>query len=102
VQCFELINQRSAFHLPYPGIKEKRRTIVEYALRDAAKLIGVVAYRIVKRLAKELKEQLPSPEQIEKLLGDIRSCLSRKQPLMRLWRTQSRMKRFFGIFMICA
>jgi predicted nuclease of restriction endonuclease-like (RecB) superfamily len=52
--------------------KEKRRTIVEYALRDAHKPIGVAVYRIVKRLPKELKGQLPSPEQIEKLLGDIR------------------------------
>jgi predicted nuclease of restriction endonuclease-like (RecB) superfamily len=52
--------------------KEKRRTIVEYALRDATKPIGVAVYRIVKRLPKELKGELPSPEQIEKLLGDIR------------------------------
>jgi len=52
--------------------KEKRRTIVEYALRDARKPIGVAVYRIVKRLPKELEGQLPSPEQIEKLLGDIR------------------------------
>jgi predicted nuclease of restriction endonuclease-like (RecB) superfamily len=51
--------------------KEKRRTIVEYALRDVTKPIGVAVYRMVKRLPKELKGQLPSPEQIEKLLGDI-------------------------------
>ena len=51
--------------------REKRRTIVEYALRDARKPIGVATYRIVRRLPKELKGQLPSPEQIGKLLEDL-------------------------------
>ena len=50
--------------------KEKRRTIVEYALYDATKPIGVATYRIVKRLPKELKGQLPGPEEIAKLLED--------------------------------
>jgi predicted nuclease of restriction endonuclease-like (RecB) superfamily len=50
--------------------KEKRRTIVEYALYNATKPIGVTTYRIVKRLPKELKGQLPSPEEIAKLLED--------------------------------
>ncbi len=48
--------------------KEKKRTVVEYALRDARKPIGVATYRIVKRLPKELKGQLPSPDEIAKLL----------------------------------
>jgi hypothetical protein len=48
--------------------KEKRRTIVEYALRDSRKPIGVATYHIVKTLPKELKGQLPSPEQIARLL----------------------------------
>jgi predicted nuclease of restriction endonuclease-like (RecB) superfamily len=48
--------------------KEKRRTIVEYALHDASKPIGVATYRILKRLPKELKGQLPGPEEIAKLL----------------------------------
>lgn len=51
--------------------KEKRRTIVEYALRDAHRPIGVATYRIVRRLPRELKGQLPSPEQIGKLLDDL-------------------------------
>jgi predicted nuclease of restriction endonuclease-like (RecB) superfamily len=50
--------------------KEKSRTIVEYALHQAKKPIGVAAYRIVKRLPKELKGQLPAPEEIAKLLED--------------------------------
>ena len=48
--------------------KEKNRTIVEYALQDGRKPIGVATYQIVKRLPKELKGQLPSPEEIAKLL----------------------------------
>lgn len=50
--------------------KEKSRTIVEYALHDARKPIGVATYRTVKRLPKELKGQLPAPEQIIKLLEE--------------------------------
>jgi predicted nuclease of restriction endonuclease-like (RecB) superfamily len=50
--------------------KEKSRTIVEYALHDARKPIGVATYRILKHLPKELKGQLPAPEQIAKLLED--------------------------------
>ncbi len=50
--------------------KEKKRTVVEYALHDARKPIGVATYQTVKRLPKALKSQLPSPEQIAKLLDD--------------------------------
>jgi hypothetical protein len=50
--------------------KEKSRTMVEYALHDARKPIGVATYHTVKRLPKELKGQLPAPEQIIKLLED--------------------------------
>jgi hypothetical protein len=48
--------------------KEKNRTIVEYALQNTGKPIGVATYQIVKRLPKELKGQLPSPAEIAKLL----------------------------------
>lgn len=50
--------------------KEKKRTIVEYALRDAMKPIGVVTYRTVKKLPRELKGLLPSPEEIIRLFED--------------------------------
>jgi len=50
--------------------KEKHRTIVEYALYNATKPIGVATYRIVKHLPKELKGQLPGPEEIARLLED--------------------------------
>jgi predicted nuclease of restriction endonuclease-like (RecB) superfamily len=51
--------------------KQKRRMIVEYALRDARKPIGVATYRIVRHLPRELQGQLPSPDQIGKLLEGL-------------------------------
>ncbi len=51
--------------------KNKNRVIVEYTLRYAGKPIGVSEYQIVKKLPKELKDQLPSPEQIERLLEGV-------------------------------
>lgn len=51
--------------------KSKKRTIVEYALRESAKPIGVATYRVVSSLPADLQDQLPSPAQIEKLLPEI-------------------------------
>ena len=51
--------------------KSKKRTVVEYALRESAKPIGVATYRVVSSLPDDLRNQLPSPEQIEKLLPEI-------------------------------
>jgi len=51
--------------------KSKDRTIVEYALRETNKPIGVAAYRIVSTLPAELQDQLPAPEQVAKLLKGI-------------------------------
>jgi predicted nuclease of restriction endonuclease-like (RecB) superfamily len=51
--------------------KEKSRTIVEYALRDARKPIGVATYNITKTLPDELKGQLPTPQEITRLLEDL-------------------------------
>jgi predicted nuclease of restriction endonuclease-like (RecB) superfamily len=48
--------------------KEKNRTIVEYALHDARKPIGVATYEITKTLPKALRGQLPQPEEIAALL----------------------------------
>ena len=47
--------------------KEKKRTIVEYALRDTRKPIGIAAYKLVTTIPQNLKKELPSPEQIRKL-----------------------------------
>ncbi|WP_409993775.1 YhcG family protein [Roseateles oligotrophus] len=48
--------------------KEKSRTIVEYALHDASKPIGVATYRTTRTLPQDLAEQLPAPEVIAALL----------------------------------
>lgn len=48
--------------------KSKQRTIVEYALKESNKPIGVASYQIVSTLPQELKNQLPAPEQVAKLL----------------------------------
>lgn len=52
--------------------KEKSRTIVEYALHDASKPIGVATYATTRTLPKELAGQLPPPEAIAALLEGLK------------------------------
>ena len=51
--------------------KDKKKTIVEYALRESNKPIGVASYRILNTLPQELRGILPSPEQIARLLEGV-------------------------------
>ena len=51
--------------------RSKNTTIVEYALRESDKPIGVATYRMVSAVPDELKGYLPAPEQIAKLLEDV-------------------------------
>ena len=51
--------------------KNKNRTIVEYALNDTDKPIGVATYQIINSLPEKMKDFLPSPEEIEKRLKDL-------------------------------
>lgn len=51
--------------------KSKNRTIVEYALNDTDKPIGVATYQIIDSLPEKMKDLLPSPEEIEKRLKDL-------------------------------
>jgi predicted nuclease of restriction endonuclease-like (RecB) superfamily len=44
--------------------KDKNRTIVEYALKDTKKPIGVSTYKLTEKLPRELKKYLPSPEEM--------------------------------------
>ena len=44
--------------------KEKDQLIVEYALKDSSQPIGVATYKITKKLPRELKKYLPSPQQL--------------------------------------
>lgn len=51
--------------------KSRNKTIVEYALRESTKPIGVASYKVVSTLPEELREQLPAPDQVSKLLEDL-------------------------------
>lgn len=51
--------------------RQKSRTIVEYALRESRKPIGVAKYQILTKLPQFLKNELPAPEQIIKLIEGI-------------------------------
>lgn len=51
--------------------KSKNKTIVEYALQESNKPIGVASYRMVSQLPMELKGQLPEPEQVARLLEGV-------------------------------
>jgi predicted nuclease of restriction endonuclease-like (RecB) superfamily len=51
--------------------KSKDKTIVEYALKDSDKPLGVATYKLVSTLPQELQGQLPSPEEIGKILETL-------------------------------
>ena len=51
--------------------KNKNRTVVEYALNNSDKPIGVSTYQISKTLPEKMKNLLPSPEEIEKSLENL-------------------------------
>jgi len=51
--------------------KSKNKTIVEYALKESNQPIGIATYRIVSTLPQELKDRLPTQEQVAKLLEGV-------------------------------
>lgn len=51
--------------------KSKNDTVVEYALKDINKPIGVSEYVLMKSLPKEFKSSLPTIEEIEAEMGDF-------------------------------
>lgn len=51
--------------------KSKDKTIVEYALRESNKPIGIATYQLFSTVPQELKNQLPAPEQVAKLLEGV-------------------------------
>lgn len=51
--------------------RDKNKTIVEYALKESNKPIGIGKYNVVSKLPTELQNELPTPEQINNLLGEI-------------------------------
>src|SRR6185437_9126634 len=69
-----LLDDRARMEGENPSIgilicKSKSKTVVEYALRESSKPIGVATYRIVSSVPAELRNDLPSPEEIKRLLA---------------------------------
>jgi hypothetical protein len=61
----------------------KKRTVVEYALKESNKTIGVATYRIVRRLPAELEGKLPDPKQIEGLMAAVELPKGKEQSAQR-------------------
>ena len=60
--------------------KDRNKVVVEYALRDTRKPMGVAAYRLTASLPKYLKDSLPSIEQLEaELKADRKKSRSRPE-----------------------
>jgi predicted nuclease of restriction endonuclease-like (RecB) superfamily len=51
--------------------KSKDKITVEYALRESRKPIGVATYKMTSSLSRELKKELPGPEQIARLIEKV-------------------------------
>ena len=51
--------------------KDKNRTVVEYALQDTKKPMGVATYKTEKDLPKSMNKLLPTPEEIAKRLENF-------------------------------
>lgn len=65
---------READENPSIGIilcQTKDRTVVEYAIRDSSRPIGVAAYRMLQELPDELLGELPEPEQVALLMENV-------------------------------
>jgi len=51
--------------------RDKNKTVVEYALRDLAKPLGIAAYRLQDALPRDWQAALPTIEALEAELGDF-------------------------------
>ena len=55
-----------------PLVAEISWTMVEYALKDTKKPIGVSTYKLTERLPYNLKKYLPSPEEMIKKINSLK------------------------------
>lgn len=51
--------------------RSKNRTIVEYALKESSKPIGVATYRVLSSVPAELRNDLPTPRADRKTIGRV-------------------------------
>lgn len=68
---------RHADDQPSIGIilcKNREKIVVEYALRDVGKPMGIAGFELTESLPNELKGSLPSVEDIEEELGRYNDC----------------------------
>ena len=70
------LDKKSRFDYDNPSIgiilcKEKNKTIVEFALKESKKPIGIAGYSVTRKLPKNLEHELPSADQIVKLLDSL-------------------------------
>jgi len=59
---------------PSTGIilcKSKQKTVVEYTLKQSKKSMAVSGYNVSSNLPESLRDELPSPEQIQSLIESI-------------------------------
>lgn len=56
--------------------ESRGKSIVEYALRDVAKPIGVSTYRVTRQLPELLRDEIPSIEDLEVVIGKLRADLN--------------------------
>jgi len=59
--------------LPSIGLilcKQKNRVVVEYALHDMGRPIGVAEYRLTEQLPEQLRGSFPTPEELERELSE--------------------------------
>lgn len=50
--------------------KDRDRVVVEYALHEMGRPIGVAEYRLTEQLPEDMRDSLPSPEALERELGE--------------------------------
>lgn len=51
--------------------RNKNNTIVEYALRDVSKPMGVASYKLTKQIPKNLQDNLPTEQELKEILEKI-------------------------------
>ena len=51
--------------------KSKNDVVVEYALRDVNKPMGVTSYQLMKKVPKDLAKDLPSKKELKQILKQI-------------------------------
>ena len=73
---------RTASDAPTVGLllcESRGKSIVEYALRDVAKPIGVSTYRVTRQLPEPLREEIPSIEDLQGVVEKLRSDLKERK-----------------------